>query len=264
METQYGRHICASEVELGEEWRTTWPPTTNRLALVMVLQLSLVAAMALLPESLMGPAQRTQTAKMPAVRSALHEVHTALLSSVVAGVLSTASVAHAIGPNDMNIGLEIKSYEEVTCPEALAQGRAGGALGAGAGGAGIAQKCVEVKAVAQNGSGKQVKDAGVFGVVYGIQDGMSVLGNGQDGKNDAGQFAMIDSIPPGSSDVKFIFVAQQSDDCVPTRKEKCPVQGTKPLVPLKFEKVKAISYPGGDRYKVYDECEQNEFAEGCE
>jgi hypothetical protein len=41
------------------------------------------------------------------------------------------------------------------------------------------------------------------------------------------------------------------------------VQGTKDLVPLKFEKLKAINYPGGDRYKVYDECEQNEFAEGC-
>jgi hypothetical protein len=25
----------------------------------------------------------------------------------------------------------------------------------------------------------------------------------------------------------------------------------------------AIAYPGGDRYKLYDECEQNEFAEGC-
>ena len=42
-----------------------------------------------------------------------------------------------------------------------------------------------------------------------------------------------------------------------------PVEGTLPLVGLKFEKVKAIAYPGGDRYKLYDECEQNEFAEGC-
>ena len=28
---------------------------------------------------------------------------------------------------------------------------------------------------------------------------MSVLGNGQDGKNDAGQFAMIDKIPTGTA-----------------------------------------------------------------
>jgi len=175
----------------------------------------------------------------------------------------SAAPALALGPKDLSIGLKVKGYEEVTCPEALAQGRAGGALGAGAGGAGIAQKCVEVQATATNDSGKTIKDAGVFGVVSGKEDGMSVLGNGQDGKNDAGQFAMIDTITEGQSDVSFIFVAQQSDDCVSTRQKKCPVQGTKPLVPLQFEKVKAIAYPGGDRYKVYDECEQNEFAEGC-
>ncbi len=184
------------------------------------------------------------------------------MAGLLAGVLSTTP-AFALGPKDLTIGLAYKSYEEVTCPEALRQGRAGGALGAGAGGSGIAQKCVEVKATATNNSGKEVKDAGVFGVVNEATTGMSVLGNGQDGKNDAGQFAMIDVIVPGESDVSFIFVAQQSDDCVPTRKVKCPVQGTKDLVPLKFEKLKAISYPGGDRYKVYDECEQNEFAEGC-
>ena len=70
-------------------------------------------------------------------------------------------------------------------------------------------------------------------------------------------------IPAGDSMVEFTFVSQQSDPCIPTRKEKCPVEGTLPLVGLKFEKVKAIAYPGGDRYKLYDECEQNEFAEGC-
>ena len=46
-----------------------------------------------------------------------------------------------------------------------------------------------------------------------------------------------------------------------TRQVKCPIEGTKPLVDIRFEKVKAIAYPGGDRYKGYNECEQNEFAE---
>ena len=100
---------------------------------------------------------------------------------------------------------------------------------------------------------------------------MSGLGNGQDGKNDAGQFAMIPKIAKGDSMVDFIFVSQQSTDCRNSRQKvdgklveyKCPVEGTEPLVKLKFEKVKAIAYPGGDRYKLYDECEQNEFAEGC-
>ena len=51
-----------------------------------------------------------------------------------------------------------------------------------------------------------------------------MLGNGQDGKNDAGQFAIIDKIPAGKSDVEFLFVAQQNDDCVSSRKQKCPVR----------------------------------------
>lgn len=107
-----------------------------------------------------------------------------------------------------------------------------------------------------------------------VKSSMSVLGNGQDGKNDAGQFAMIDKIPTGASDIEFIFVAQQADDCKPSKYKdpdtgqvvfkKCPVAGTDPLVQLKFEKVKAIAYPNAKQFKVYDECEQNPFAEGCE
>jgi hypothetical protein len=62
---------------------------------------------------------------------------------------------------------------------------------------------------------------------------------------------------------QFLFVSQQGTDCRSTRTVKCPVEGTEPLVSLKFDKLKAISYAGGDRYKLYDECEQNEFAEGC-
>ena len=226
-----------------------------------MLAIWLFATSAMLPGA-PQPVQIGARSVAAALRSAVHDARAPLLAGLLAGMLSTTP-AFAVGSQDMTIGLTYKSYAEVTCPEALRQGRAGGALGAGAGGAGIAQKCVEVQVTASNTLGKEVKDAGVFGVVNEAATGMSVLGNGQDGKNDAGQFAMIDVIKPGVSDVSFIFVAQQSDDCIPTRKEKCPVQGTKDLVPLKFEKLKAINYPGGDRYKVYDECEQNEFAEGC-
>lgn len=227
---------------------------------MVVAPLTVAALAALLP---------TSPSTSPLCRAAVggrwitaHDgLHRAVLAGAVAGLLAVGDPAHAL--RDQDIALKINSYEEVTCPESLRQGRAGGALGAGAGGAGIAQKCVNVRATAQNGLDKTVRDAGVFGVVLGKEDGMSVLGNGQDGKNDAGQFAMIDAIKPGTTDVEFIFVAQQSDPCVPTRKEKCPTEGTKPLQPITFDKVKAIAYPGGDRYKVYDECEQNEFAEGC-
>lgn len=212
-------------------------------------------------QSTAGPSQSLATSLQAAAASVA-------LSLALSG---GCPAALAIGPEQ--IGLKIQSYEEVVCPEALAQGRAGGALGAGAGGAGIAQKCVGVKAKASNGSGKEIIDAGVFGLVMDPVSGMSTLGNGQDGKNDAGQFAMIDKIPPGDSIVDFVFVSQQSTECKNSRYKdpetgklveyKCPVGGTEPLVKLSFEKVKAVAYPGGDRYKVYDECEQNEFAEGC-
>ena len=196
---------------------------------------------------------------------------TALAASLTLGGC-VSPVAAKLGTNLENIPLSVQSYAEIECPEALAQGRAGGALGAGAGGAGIAQKCVQVKATAANPSKEGFQDVGVFGLISEKKTAMSVLGNGQDGKNDAGQFAMIDKIPPGDSVVEFTFVSQQSTECRNSRSKgpdgklveyKCPVAGTEPLVELKFEKMKAVSYPGGDRYKVYDECEQNEFAEGC-
>jgi hypothetical protein len=211
---------------------------------------------------LLKPRSSSQPAASPRLRG--KQLQQAMVAAGLAGLLMAPHPGLALGPKDQQIALEIRSYEEVECPESLAQGRAGGALGAGAGGGGIAQKCVLAKATATNELGKEVKDAGVFGLVEGLKDGMSVLGNGQDGKNDAGQFAIIEKIPAGKSDVEFLFVAQQNDDCVSSRKQKCPVQGTRPLDPIKFEKVKALAYPGGDRYKGYDECEQNPFAEGCE
>ena len=141
-------------------------------------------------------------------------MHSASRAFFTAALVSTLSVGHvdpvlALGPQDTKIDVTVKGYEETECPEELASGRAGGALGAGAGGAGIAQKCVLVKATVTNPAGKTVKDAGVFGVVSEKTSGMSVLGNGQDGKNDAGQFAMIPSIEPGTSNVEFLFVSQQ-------------------------------------------------------
>lgn len=145
------------------------------------------------------------------IEHAFNGIARMLVTVSLAGVLSVANVnpVFSLGPKDTLIGLSVNSYSETECPPELAQGRAGGALGAGAGGAGIAQKCVLVQATVSNGSGKTVKDAAVFGVVSEAETGMSVLGNGQDGKNDAGQFAMIPVVQPGTSDVEFLFVSQQ-------------------------------------------------------
>ena len=87
-----------------------------------------------------------------------------VVGAVATSLTCNPDAAFAIGP--ANVPLSVNSYEEVTCPEELRQGRAGGALGAGAGAAGIAQKCVKIKANANNDSGKTLVDAGVFGVVY--------------------------------------------------------------------------------------------------
>lgn len=123
----------------------------------------------------------------------------ALLASAMAAMLSGGTQPALAAGTVAKLDLIVKTYVEVECPEALAQGRAGGALGAGAGGGGIAQKCVQVKATTTNDSGDVLEGAGVFGRVDEVKSSMSVLGNGQDGKNDAGQFAMIDKIPTGTA-----------------------------------------------------------------
>ncbi len=215
---------------------------------------ALAAALALAPITINTP---------PAATHLLAHNHQQLQRTAL-----TPAAALAVGAADMKIDLKINGYEETTCPDTLKQGRAGGSLGGGAS-VGIAQKCVKVTARAVNNQKTTVEDASVFGFVINGKDGSSVVANNPDMRTDAGQFAMIDKVPPGETDVEFLFVAQQNTDCRPTRKTKtseattCPIEGTEPLVPLKFQGIKAISYPGGDRYKTYDECEQNEFAEGC-
>lgn len=195
------------------------------------------------------------------------QLKSALFVSALAGMMTLAPPeALAIPGSPPTFSLNIKSYAETECPEELAQGRAGGSLGAGANGAGIAQKCVTVKATGNNPEDKKLIDVAVFGRVFNDNDGMSVLGNGQDGKNDAGQFSIIPEVGPGKTEIAFTFVSQQSDPCRNKSGYKCPLEGTQPLVPLRFEKVKAIGYPqtGAKQFKLYNECEQNPFGEGCD
>lgn len=236
----------------------------------LVLSLALLAPVASLRFPSLVP---IKSADVRQLRFVAQPMHAALLAAAMATMLSATPPALAKPGDVAKLDLIMQEYAEVTCPEELASGRAGGALGAGAGGGGIAQKCVEVKVATKNDSGNELSGAGIFGRIEEVKSGMSVLGNGQDGKNDAGQFAMIDTIPKGESTVKFIFVAQQANDCVDKKFKnpetgkvefiKCSLQGDDPLVQLKFEKLKAIAYPNAKQFKLYNECEQNEFAEGC-
>jgi len=82
-------------------------------------------------------------------------IQTSLVAGALATMLANAPLlpAAALVAQPAQVPLTVKEYQEIDCPEYLRQGRAGGALGAGAGGAGIAQKCVEATAYASNNSG---------------------------------------------------------------------------------------------------------------
>jgi len=83
--------------------------------------------------------------------------------------------------------------------------------------------------------------------------GNSVLPNNPDFKSDGGQYAMIKTVPPGLSRQTYQFVAAISAD---PKKESIPK--------LTFFKQKAISFPGGDKFKPLDICEIDARAEGCD
>jgi len=63
---------------------------------------------------------------------------------------------------------------------------------------------------------------------------------------------MIKEIAPGQSSVKYQFVAAVTMD---PKKEPIPT--------LTFFKTKAISFPGGDKFKPLDICEIDPRADGC-
>ena len=71
---------------------------------------------------------------------------------------------------------------------------------------GLLPKCVLVTATATSDSKKPVKDAAVYGYVK-TATGDSAIANNPDFRSDAGQFAMITTVPPGSEKVAFEFVA---------------------------------------------------------
>uniref|UniRef100_A0A6S8A268 Plastid lipid-associated protein/fibrillin conserved domain-containing protein n=1 Tax=Aureoumbra lagunensis TaxID=44058 RepID=A0A6S8A268_9STRA len=115
---------------------------------------------------------------------------------------------------------------------------------------GLLPKCVLVKAKATNAKKKPIKDAAVFGFVK-TATGDSAVANNPDFRSDAGQFAMIPSVPPGENDVEFEFVAVIPDS-------------VSDLGELKFESLKAISYPGGARMAPLTACELDSLSDDCD
>lgn len=139
-------------------------------------------------------------------------------------------------------------YEEVTCDPDKGEMLKGTTATRG-----LLPRCVKATATVTNPENRVLKTSGVFGRIDDKAAETSVLANAADGATDLGQFTLIDKIPPGTSQVSFRFVA-----AVP--------KSTKgqPLPELAFRQVKAVWYPGGDRFKPLSECDLNPAKEGCD
>jgi hypothetical protein len=118
---------------------------------------------------------------------------------------------------------------------------------------GLYPTCIEVEAEATNPSGKLLKDVAVYGFIKEKDAGNSVLPNNPDFRSDAGQYAMINQVPPGGGKVKFQFVAATVAN---TAKGDT-------LPGLIFFNTKAVAYPGGNKFKALDPCEIDPRADGC-
>ncbi|CAM9815824.1 unnamed protein product [Ectocarpus fasciculatus] len=178
-------------------------------------------------------------------RDVIAGVGKSVAAAVGVTTLVSASVpdeAAAFGPIKME--LTEPEYASVVCPpKTQVPGEKAGA--------GLKPVCVKVTVTANNPSPKEVVDAAVFGFVF-DEDSTSVVANNPDGASDAGQFAIIDKIPKGSSRVSFQFVAAiEPDEDFSLKK-------------LKFKSLKAISYAGGQQYGAITECEMNPLAAECD
>lgn len=86
--------------------------------------------------------------------------------------------------------------------------------------------------------------------------GASAIANNPDFRSDAGQFASIDSIPPGTNTIDFVFVATLNK-----ADSKADGDTQRPLI---FKSLKAISYPGGARFQSLSACELDSLSDECD
>ena len=172
---------------------------------------------------------------------------TAAIFSSLSSSAIFPSRSYGIGPTE--IPIEIANYKQVE----LCDGRKPIMPGQKAA-QGLFPVCIEVEAEVRNPKEKEtLKDVSIYGFVKENDAGNSVLPNNPDFSTDSGQYAMIKSVSPGKSTVTYQFVAAVSGD-----PKKVP------LPKLTFFKTKAISFPGGDRFKPLGVCEIDPRAEGCE
>jgi len=159
--------------------------------------------------------------------------------AVIAQVATFPALALAFGP--VEIPLKVLSYKEVS---PLCNGQKITMPGQKAM-EGLFASCIEVEASVNSPSKDVLRDVSVYGFVKENIAGNSVLPNNPDFKSDAGQYAMIKSVPPGESKVTYQFVVAIQQD---TKKGDA-------LPPIEFMKQKAISFPGGNKFQALSDCE---------
>jgi len=173
--------------------------------------------------------------------------HIATVSAIASLLITHPLPSNAFGP--IEIPLNILSYKEVP----LCNGQKPIMPGQKAG-EGLFPVCIEVEIEVNNPENeKTLSDVSVYGFVKEDGAGNSVLPNNPDFKSDSGQYAMLKSVPPGKSSTRYQFVAAVSAD-----PKKVP------LPKLTFFKTKAVSYPGGNKFKPLGECEIDPRADGCD
>lgn len=151
----------------------------------------------------------------------------------------------ALGFGPINMDLQITDYHQVD----LCNGKKPVLPGQKAV-EGLFPVCIEVEAdIINPEKSKSLTDVSVYGYVKEDAAGNSVLANNPDFRSDAGQYAMIDKVAPGRSHIKYQFVAAVSND----PKEK-------PIPKLTFFNSKAVSFPGGAKFRPLDICEMDPFA----
>jgi len=167
------------------------------------------------------------------------------LSSVLAP-LAMPSVAQAVGPVSMPVS-------EITWIESPCRTDKGEMLKGTMATFGLQARCVEATATVVNPNDFALDRPGVFGRIDDKAIETSVLANAMDGASDVGQFTMIEEIPPGKQRVTFRFVAALPKS-----------YAGKPIPELAFRSMKAIWYPGGNRFEPMSQCDMNPTADGCD
>lgn len=172
----------------------------------------------------------------PLARKAMGAAQAAVLVSSLVHV----QPVNAFGPIDMKV--TVKEYKQVE----LCNGQKPIMPGQKAM-EGLFPVCLEVTADVSNPKATEtLKDVSVYGFVKEAAAGNSVLPNNPDFSTDAGQYAMIKSVEPGDSTIKYQFVAAVSTD---PKKEDIPK--------IEFMKTKATSFPGGKKFAPLSECEMD-------